>query len=61
MGKLSGEDIKRLATTLSGTLSLDDLQSFVLIVGRQSSMQWKEFNEDGFERRVWFHYNLMVG
>ena len=29
MGKLSGEDIKRLATTLSGTLSLDDLQSFV--------------------------------
>ena len=29
MAKLSGEDIKRLATTLSGTLSLDDLQSFV--------------------------------
>jgi Trypsin-like peptidase domain len=29
MGKLSGEDIKRLATALSGTLSLDDLQSFV--------------------------------
>src|SRR3977135_57012 len=29
MAKLSGEDIKRLATALSGTLSLDDLQSFV--------------------------------
>ena len=29
MGKLSGEDIKKLATTLSGTLSLDDLSSFV--------------------------------
>src|ERR1700709_589025 len=29
MGKLSGEDIKRLATLLSGTLSLNDLESFV--------------------------------
>ena len=29
MGKLSGEDIKRLSTLLSGTLSLNDLESFV--------------------------------
>jgi Trypsin-like peptidase domain len=29
MGKLSGEDIKHLATLLSGTLSLNDLESFV--------------------------------
>src|ERR1700712_4342187 len=29
MGRLSGEDIRRLATLLSGTLSLNDLESFV--------------------------------
>jgi Trypsin-like peptidase domain len=29
MGKLSGEDIRRLATLLSGTLSFNDLESFV--------------------------------
>jgi hypothetical protein len=29
MGRLSGEDIKRLATLLSGTLNLNDLESFV--------------------------------
>ena len=29
MGRLSGEDIKRLSTLLSGTLSLNDLESFV--------------------------------
>ena len=29
MGKLSGEDIRRLSTLLSGTLSINDLESFV--------------------------------
>jgi V8-like Glu-specific endopeptidase len=29
MGKLSGEDIKKLSTMLSGTLSFNDLESFV--------------------------------